>query len=82
MVGTPFPMSVWVPTECPSFTGPVSASLPPDLFTSPETVGVDAMVLIPPGHQPVSIIRFSRGKVVFMAWHEGRTCRSLLPGYK
>ena len=50
MVGTPFPVSVWVPTECPSFTGPVSASLPPGLFTSPETVGVDAMVLIPPGH--------------------------------
>lgn len=50
MVGTPFPVSVWVPTECPSFTGPVSASPPPGLFTSPETVDVDAVVLIPPGH--------------------------------
>ena len=50
MVGTPFPMSVWVPTECASVTGSVPASLPPGLFSPPETIDIDATVLIPPGH--------------------------------
>lgn len=43
---------------------------------------INTNTLISPGHWPFSIMRLNRGKAVFTAWHEGRTYRSLLPGYK
>lgn len=43
---------------------------------------INTITLISPGHWPFSIMRLNRGKAVFTAWHEGRTYRSLLPGYK
>ena len=82
LVGTPAPMNFWVPTECPLFTVPLSVSLLTGLFTPPVPIDIDAATLVPPGHWPFSIIRFSRGKAVFTAWHERGTGRSLLPGYK
>lgn len=82
LVGSPSPKSFWVPPERPSFTVLISVLLPAGLLAPPVPTDVDAVALISPGHWPFSNIRFSRGKAVFMAWHEGRTCRSLLPGYK
>lgn len=57
----------------PTGQAPISMTLPIGPFMPPAPEAINSATLICPGHWPFSIIRFSRGKAVFTAWHEGGT---------